>query len=150
MLLGEIPVPHLLMTALYRVWVKQMPMSGDLSGVRAFCWDPISSGSTWYHPSYHQFTKFFPCKQKLTQADFTKYPAISTSRLIIYLHKKKMSFYLAINNVKWWPKLYPVNITLPILPQGTSLVHRLMWCMVQARALHSPILVSHELDLRDH
>ena len=110
----------------------------------------ISSGSTWYYPSYHHFTKFFPYKRKLTQVDFPEYPAISTSRLIICPHKNKISFYLAINNVKCWPKLYPVNITLPILPQGTSLVHRLMWCMVQARASHSPILVSHELDLRDH
>ena len=149
------------MTALYRVWVKQMPMSGDLSGFWAFSWDPISSGSTSFYPSYHHFTKFFPCKQNLAKADFPKYLAILTSRLIICPHKKKISFYLAINNVKWWPQLYPVNITLPfhrfsgriwwsILPQGTSLVHRLMRCMVQARALHSPILVSHELDLRGH
>lgn len=47
----------------------------------------ISSGSTWYYPSFHHFTNSFLVSKKLTKADLPKYPAILTSRLIICLHK---------------------------------------------------------------
>ena len=152
---------RLLMTALYRVWVKQMPMSGDLSGVWAFSWDPyhrVPLGTTHHIITLQNSLYVSKSWPKRTSQNIQQSRPRDWSFVFIKIKFHFIAQLIMLNDDQ---KLYPVNITLPfhkfsgriwwsILPQGTSLVHRLMWCMVQARALHSPILVSHELDLRGH